>query len=179
MSPKRGAGRDLSVDLPTGTAKHQGGVPVGLLLCDNCNKLRRELHEIRRKNIELRDKCTKLRSANVKLEEQNAQKKIEIDDAVKKSALDYKEFKDLSMKLEKRDTALQESKKTISRMVKNGQETRQLLQDTLNVKLRYEEIIKAIMENERKGNTHSVQEIIKKTEASKVVQIDKAKQAMK
>ena len=53
-----------------------------------------------------------------------------------------------------------------------------MLQDTLNVKLRYEEIIKAIMDNERRGNEHSVQEIIRKTESSKVVQIDKAKQAM-
>ena len=152
-----------------------------LVTCENCCKLRRDLHEIRRKNIELRDKCNKLRSANLKLEEVNQKKKVEIEDAVKKSALNYKDFKELYLKLEKRDTAIQESKKTVNKLVKSGQETRQLLQDTLNVKLRYEEIIKAIMENEKKGSKLriSVQEIIARTQATKVVQIDKAKQAMK
>ena len=45
------------------------------------------------------------------------------------------------------------------------------MQDTLNVKLRYEEIIKAIMENEKKGSKlrSSVQEIIARTQATKVV----------
>ena len=55
------------------------------------------------------------------------------------------------MQLEKCEAALKESKKTINRMVKNGQEMRQLLEDTLNVKLRYEEIIKAILFNETKS----------------------------
>ena len=43
------------------------GTPT--VACDNCYKLRKDLHEIRRKNIEIRDKCNKLRSANIKLEE--------------------------------------------------------------------------------------------------------------
>ena len=75
------------------------------------------------------------------------------------------------MKLEKRDATLQDTKKTINKLVKSGQETRQLLQDTLNVKLRYEEIIKAIMENEKKASNSrsSVEDIIARTQASKVV----------
>ena len=75
------------------------------------------------------------------------------------------------MKLEKRDATLQDTKKTINKLVKSGQETRQLLQDTLNVKLRYEEIIKAILENEKKASKSrsSVEDIIARTQASKVV----------
>lgn len=75
------------------------------------------------------------------------------------------------MKLEKRDATLQDTKKTINKLVKSGQETRQLLQDTLNVKLRYEEIIKAILENEKKASKSrsSVEDIISRTQASKVV----------
>ena len=75
------------------------------------------------------------------------------------------------MKLEKRDSTLQDTKKTINKLVKSGQESRQLLQNTLNVKLRYEEIIKAIVENEKKAikSRSSVEDIIARTQASKVV----------
>ena len=75
------------------------------------------------------------------------------------------------MKLEKRDSTQQDNKKTINKLVKSGQESRQLLQNTLNVKLRYEEIIKAIVENEKKAikSRSSVEDIIARTQASKVV----------
>ena len=90
---------------------------------------------------------------------------------MRKSALNYKDYIELYVKLEKRDATLQDTKKTANKLVKSGQETRQLLQDTLNVKLRYEEIIKAIMENEKKASKarSSVEEIIARTQASKVV----------
>ena len=55
---------------------------------------------------------------------------------------------ELDLRLAKRDAALQDSKKTMNKLIKGATESRQLLQDTLNVKLRYEEIIKAILENE-------------------------------
>ena len=63
----------------------------------------------------------------------------------------------------------------MNKLIKSATESRHLLQDTLNVKLRYEEIIKAILENETKGNLRSAHEIITSTQASKKVQIDKHK----
>ena len=83
------------------------------------------------------------------------------------------------MNLEKREATVLESKKTINKLVKSAQESRQLLENTLNVKLRYEEIIKALMDNEKQKVTKSVQEIIKSTQASKQVQINKTKPVVK
>ena len=70
---------------------------------------------------------------------------------------------ELDLRLAKRDAALQDSKKTMNKLIKGATESRQLLQDTLNVKLRYEEIIKAILENETKGNLRSAHAIIANT----------------
>ena len=40
--------------------------------------------------------------------------------------------------------------------------------DTLNVKLRYEQIIKNVIENERKGDQLTVKQVIKRTKVEKV-----------
>ena len=84
---KENKGRKITLltedDSPTAQdAIVQGQVKMGTLnvACENCFKLRKDLHEIRRKNIELRDKCNKLRSANVKLEELCQKNKIEMDE---------------------------------------------------------------------------------------------------
>ena len=70
---------------------------------------------------------------------------------------------ELDLRLAKRDAALQDSKKSMKKMIKSAHEARKLLEDTLNVKLKYEEIIKAILKNESMGNLQSVQDIINLT----------------
>lgn len=46
---------------------------------------------------------------------------------------------------------------------KLGRRVRKLLRDTLNVKLRYAEIIKKMLDNEKKGGSLTVDEIIEST----------------
>ena len=58
------------------------------------------------------------------------------------------EFKDFNKKLTRKESKLKESSKTIGKLEAGMIEMTTLLENTLNVKLRYEEIIKRIMSNE-------------------------------
>ena len=59
--------------------------------------------------------------------------------------------KKLTAKLSKCEDHLIEARKNLNRLYKNAKESRLLLQETLSVKLRYEEIIKNILMNEKEG----------------------------
>ena len=48
-----------------------------------------------------------------------------------------------------------------------------MMEETLNVKLRYEEIIKSLISNEEKGSNLSVVEVVAMTQAKTKVQIAK------
>ena len=49
-----------------------------------------------------------------------------------------------------------EARKNLNRLYKNAKESRLLLQETLGVKLRYEEIIKNILKNEKEEGANKL-----------------------
>ena len=66
----------------------------------------------------------------------------------------------------RKESKIKESSKTIGKLEAGMIEITSLLEDTLNVKLRYEEIIKRIMQNEEsksKEKKLSVRQIVKQT----------------
>ena len=100
---------------------------------------------MRKRDIALRDDCTKLRNANFKLNQLNSKLTQELDEVKQKQQFSYQEFKDFNKQLTRKESMLKESYKTISRLEIGMREITTLLEDTLNVKLRYEEIIKRII----------------------------------
>ena len=70
-----------------------------------------------------------------------------------------------------KEQQLNEAKQQIKKLNKNDKQVSNLLQQTLNVKLRYEEIIKNVIENEKSGNSLTVKEIIHNTEHTREVKI--------
>ena len=65
-----------------------------------------------------------------------------------------KQFKDLDMMLIKKETELKQLKKAHDRVKSKFSDLQALFTDTLNVKLRYEQIIKNLMENEKMSGKH-------------------------
>ena len=62
---------------------------------------------------------------------------------------------------------LKEAKKSLNALKFSNKELYLLLKDTLNAKLRYEQIILNLLEKERNGSKLSVREIVATTKASK------------
>ena len=62
------------------------------------------------------------------------------------------QFKDLDKLLIKRDSEIKQLKKTLDHSKTKCRDLLALFTDTLNVKLRYEQIIKNLMKNEKKGS---------------------------
>ena len=77
----------------------------------------------------------------------------------------------LDLQLKMKEQQLNEAKQQIKKLNKNDKQVSNLLQQTLNVKLRYEEIIKNVIENEKSGNSLTVKEIIHNTELTQEVKI--------
>ena len=100
---------------------------------------------MRSREIAHRDDCNKLRSANAKLQRLNSKLTQELDEVKKKQQTSYQEFKDFNKQLTRKESKLKECNRTIGRLEAGMIEFTSLLEDTLNVKLRYEEIIKRIM----------------------------------
>mmetsp|Transcript_25824 Transcript_25824/g.32144 ORF Transcript_25824/g.32144 Transcript_25824/m.32144 type:complete len:141 (-) Transcript_25824:135-557(-) len=59
--------------------------------------------------------------------------------------------------------SLKEKTEYIAKIEKSTQSARSLLQEILSFKLRYESIIYKMLQNERKGKTETISEVIKKT----------------
>ena len=64
---------------------------------------------------------------------------------------DYKHFKEFDLRLKKKVEALATAKLNFDKLMKSTKESQKMLTDTLNVKLRYEAIIKKLLENEANG----------------------------
>ena len=62
----------------------------------------------------------------------------------------------MTVKLSKCEDHLLEARKNINKLYKNAKESRSLLQETLSVKLRYEEIIKNILKNEKEEGANKL-----------------------
>ena len=62
----------------------------------------------------------------------------------------------MTVKLFKCEDHLLEARKNINLLYKNAKESRSLLQETLSVKLRYEEIIKNILKNEKEEGANKL-----------------------
>ena len=71
----------------------------------------------------------------------------------------------LEQELSKKTKQLAENKKLMATLEKSTRISRGLLYDTITVKLRYEEIIKKIVENEKKGIKVPVEVVISETKA--------------
>ena len=99
----------------------------------------------------MRDKCNKLKKTQLALKKENTTLKLSLYDANIQSCEDYKTFKELDLRLRKKDEALAIAKLNFDRLMQSSKESRKMLRDTLNVKLRYEAIIKKLIENEAKG----------------------------
>ena len=83
------------------------------------------------------------------------------------------------MLCQKKKQLLKDTKQTIAQHKFKEKELSQILTDTINVKLRYEEIIKNLIENEKKGNVKTTTEIISETKAkTQLAQMKKEKTAM-
>ena len=77
----------------------------------------------------------------------------------------------LDLQLKMKEQQLNDVKQHIKKLNKNDKQVSNLLQQTLNVKLRYEEIIKNVIENEKSGNALTVKDIIHNTELTREVKI--------
>ena len=128
--------------------------------CSNCITLKKELHELRLKNIAIRDGSNKMRAINNLLTDEVAKLQAHNSESVQSSLLNYKQFKDLDQLVLKKKELLKEAKKSISSYKAKEKETAQMLYDTINVKLRYEQIIKNLIENEKNGHEQTTIEII-------------------
>ena len=85
----------------------------------------------------------------------------------------YREYKEQDIKLSKKHYALLKARKNLRKITNNAHENRLLLQDTLNVKLRYEAIIQKLLENDINGKSLPIREIIRTTKATKTVEMSK------
>ena len=81
----------------------------------------------------------------------------------------FQQFKDLDKLLVKRDTELRQQQKAHDKSKKKYQDLLAQFTDTLNVKLRYEQIIKNLMENDQssKKQRKTVIDVIKSTKDTK------------
>ena len=135
--------------------------------CSTCSQLKKDLHNQRLRNISVRDECNKLRARNVKLEEELAKTKQEIE-----LMFDYSSFQDQEAVINQLKHSLSLNKTYIAQLEKSTQLSRSLLKDTLNTKLRYEKIIKKVMKNESEGRVRSIQSVINKTPLESSAQLE-------
>ena len=98
------------------------------------------------------------------------------DDQILLLHLDVKYLRELEKTFEKQKNQsklAEKSLKDLSQLRQSYKELKAMMEETLNVKLRYEEIIKSLISNEEKGSNLSVVEVVAMTQAKTKVQIAK------
>ena len=101
--------------------------------------------------------------------------KVQLEAEMNIATRSLKQFKSLDVMLIKKESELKQLKKTQDRLKTKFSDLQALFANTLNVKLRYEQIIKNLMENEKMSsqNKKSVAEVIKSTKPKTMVVTDK------
>ena len=120
------------------------------------SSLRKELHEIRTKNIGLRDNFNKMSVHNNEAQEEIKKIKLENETIIQASLKNYQQFKKIDQLLAKREAELKKANVLVKKLTKKNSKLIIGLTDTLNVKLRYEQIIKNLFENEKTGHQKTV-----------------------
>ena len=111
--------------------------------------LRKEIHELRTRNIAIRADCNKFRSLQSEAAGEMLRVKLQLEAEMNTATRSLKQFKNLDVLLIKKDTELKQLKKAQDRLKTKFSDLQALFTNTLNVKLRYEQIIKNLMENEK------------------------------
>ena len=81
------------------------------------------------------------------------------------------QYKDLDKLLNKREIENKQLTKKHERLKLVFSDLQSLFTDTLNVKLRYEKIIKSLLENDKKKDKQSTRQVIKNTKLEEIVVI--------
>ena len=90
------------------------------------------------------------------------------DDQILLLHLDVKYLRELEKTFEKQKNQsklAEKSLKDLSQLRQSYKELKAMMEETLNVKLRYEEIIKSLISNEQKGSNLSVVQVVAMTQA--------------
>ena len=75
--------------------------------------------------------------------------KVQLEAEINANMRSLKQFKNLDLMLIKKESELKQLKKTQDRLKAKFSDMQSLFTNTLNVKLRYEQIIRNLMENEK------------------------------
>ena len=129
--------------------------------CVNCRLLAKQLHKIHLRNIALEDDCNKMRGFKTVTNQKLKTLQAENDENSQGFQTINQQSNELIHLLDQKSALLKEATKTIYAQKSRDLELRKHLTDALNVKLRYENIIKKLVENEIYGHPMTVKEVIK------------------
>ena len=138
--------------------------------CNHCVKVRSEVHSLREKNIALRDECRKLRSKESKLVKEKQDATAMGLNEILKAQKNYDEYRERERTLTEAQELIEQYEFRMAKLKKDLQEKTEMLSETLVVKLRYEQIIKNALANEKRSNPKPLEDIIARTKQPEAIE---------
>ena len=138
--------------------------------CNHCVKVRSEVHSLREKNIALRDECRKLRSKESKLVKEKQDATAMGLNEILKAQKNYDEYRERERTLTEAQELIEQYEFRMAKLKKDLQEKTEMLSETLVVKLRYEQIIKNALANEKRSNPKPLDDIIARTKQPEAIE---------